>query len=458
MNDNDLLLEPINPQTMHLDPSQAEAIEMMKAGHNIFLTGNAGTGKSTVICTYIATCGKRVDVTATTGVAALNLRDQFSSRHSLQITTTTIYRWAGIGLGTLNGRESRESDEEGYRRLREEMRRPPFSFSRTQAFERIKKANVLIIDEISMLTGRTLQFIEFVCRKERNDARPWGGLQVICVGDFLQLPPVSKTGIYDWAFANPVWKWSNFVPVVLKKIHRQDDDTFKDLLNAVRVGELKKRHYDILSTKVALFPSNNLIRLFTHNIQVDKYNGTRLAMIDQNVHTFLMTDTGESGCNWIRNNLITPNRLELKKTARVMVTVNLPSAEGNGALMAVNGSLGTVTNIFTTTRAQSVEVLLDDGRTIIVPEFKWHVDPSRQQLGHVSQVPLRLAWATTIHKSQGLSLDSALIDARATRDPGQTYVALSRVRSLAGLFLKDVFKGVWVSQEAINFNDEITEA
>jgi ATP-dependent exoDNAse (exonuclease V) alpha subunit len=443
---------------MHLDPSQSQALKMMQAGHNIFLTGNAGTGKSTVICTYIATCGKRMDVTATTGVAALNLRDQFSARHAIQLATTTIYRWAGIGLGTLRGKDINETDEQGYKRLREEMRRPPFSFSRAKAFERIKKCNILVIDEISMLPGRTLQFVEYVCRKERNDPRPWGGMQVICVGDFLQLPPVSKTGIFDWAFSNPVWKFSNFVPVVLTKIHRQDDDSFKDLLNAVRIGELKKHHYDLLSTKVAIFPSNNLIRLFTHNIQVDKYNGTRLAMIEKHAQTFLMKDTGEGECNWIRNNLITPNKLELKRGARVMVTVNLASDQGDGTLMAVNGSLGTVTTLYNSGKAPWVEVLLDDGRTIIVPEFKWHVDPSRPHLGHVSQIPLRLAWATTIHKSQGLSLDSALIDARATRDPGQTYVALSRVRTLEGLHLKDVFTGVWVSQEAINFNAKITES
>jgi ATP-dependent DNA helicase PIF1 len=435
-----------------LDPSQQAAVTIMEEGRNVFLTGNAGTGKSTVITQFIAGSKRTIDMTATTGIAALNLRDQIFEKCGLKLNANTIYRWSGIGLGPLE----HENDDQCFGRLCEEMKKPPLSITREKAFDRIFYAKCLIIDEISMLPGKTFQFLEYLCRKLRKNDIPWGGLQVICVGDFLQLPPVSRTGKYDWAFQNSAWQRSNFKHVVLQRIHRQDDDVFKDLLNNVREGRIQPKHSAILAKRVARFPRADLLRLFTHNTQVDRYNNMMLEGLETEEYELQMYSSGHSGCEWMIKNMLTPFLLKMKVGARMMVTANISIPGSGGALKAVNGSLGTLTRI--SLNPNEAELTLDCGRTIVLEPYTWWVDPSDEAKGCVRQLPLKLAWAATIHKSQGLSLDSALIDVRATREPGQTYVALSRVRSLSGLFLKDVFKGVWVSNEAIEFTNRITQS
>jgi len=420
-----------------LDESQERAVLLMQAGGNVFLTGNAGTGKSTVVTTFLANSFRPVDVTASTGVAALNLRDQFFARSGLLVPVSTVYRWAGINLEPMDG----EDFDSCFTRL--ERGAPP---SRFAAWRRVQSAQCLVIDEISMLPGRVLSYLEWHCRRLRANKRPWGGLQVIAVGDFLQLPPVAKTGLYDWAFLSPGWDGSAFTNICLEKIHRQADPVFTDLLNAVRVGRLSKEHMALLRTRVAMFPKKELLRLFTHNVQVDTWNNARLDDIEGGSETFEMLKEGsETDTDFLVKNLLTPETLVLKARARVMVTVNI-TGEGR-SLLAVNGSLGTVKGW----DAGFVDVALDDGSRLPVDRHRWDVDPRNPDKGGVEQFPLRLAWAATIHKSQGLSLDAALIDARATREPGQTYVALSRVRSLPGLWLRDIFTGVWVSPEAIKF-------
>lgn len=422
---------------LQLDASQSRAVTLMQSGANVFLTGNAGTGKSTVVTTFLASAFSPVDVTASTGVAALNLRDQFFARSGLLVPVSTVYRWAGINLGPMEGEEF----EDCFMRLQRGA--PP---SRMAAWRRVQSAECLVIDEISMLPGRVLAYLEYHCRALRGNSQPWGGLQVIAVGDFLQLPPVSKSGLYDWAFLSPGWGASRFTSICLDTIHRQADPVFTDLLNAVRVGRLSREHMAILRGRVARFPNRNLLRLFTHNVQVDTWNNQRLEDLDGPAETFHMEREGEEReTDFLVKNLLTPERLTLKEGARVMVTINI-TGEGR-SLLAVNGSLGTVLGW----DGHGVNVALDDGSTIFIEKNQWMVDPQHPAKGYVEQFPLRLAWAATIHKSQGLSLDAALIDARATREPGQTYVALSRVRSLPGLWLRDIFSGVWVSPEAIKF-------
>lgn len=431
-----------SPSKMTLDESQTAALNLMQRGHNVFLTGNAGTGKSTVVCSFLAQAFRKVDVTATTGIAALNLRDQFAARSGMQLPVSTVYRWAGIGLGPKPG----ESDEDCMTRLQGE--RMP---SRAGAWRRIKSAECLVIDEISMLPGRVLRFVEYLCRELRGGDKPWGGIQVICVGDFLQLPPVAKSGVYDWAFLSPAWEATGFHSAVLTKIHRQADPEFMGLLNAVRIGRIEPHHVAMLGKRIARFPKANLLRLFTHNVQVDKWNTSRLEALESEETTYHMQDIGDSfACQWLKSNLLTPSVLKVKPGARVMVTVNLKDQDGE--LYAVNGTMGTVGEC----GHRSLRMHADDGRTLEIQEFEWFDDPGQRGSSSVRQLPLRLAWASTIHKSQGLSLDAALIDARATREPGQTYTALSRVRSLGGLWLRDAFGGVWVSPEAIKFTRSLS--
>jgi ATP-dependent DNA helicase PIF1 len=427
------------------DPDQRIALERINEGRNVFLTGAAGTGKSSVTVEAIRRrLGDRsLKVCATTGVAALNLRDKLQAMFGEHVDTSTIYRWAGIGLGPKAGQSF--EDYLAYMRSR--------GYAWNGACRRIQSTRTLILDEVSMLPGRILEFVDFVCRAVRGDDRPFGGIQVIAVGDFLQLPPVSKTGRYDWAFQSPVWRALDFSAVSLRTVHRQDDPEFISILNQFREGTVTREGAAILKRRVARFPKSSILRLFTHNTQVDKWNSYQLGAIDAPEHVLTAEGTGpRDEVEWLQKNLVTPTELRIKQGARVMVTANLRDPGQQDALLAANGDMGTVTGW---TRDE-VEVRLDSGRALRIEPHEWDFDPtSEKETGTFRQFPLRLAWAATIHKSQGLTLDNALIDIRAAREPGQAYVAVSRVKSLAGLHLKDWFQGMFISPQAKDFHRAI---
>ena len=431
---------------MNLDPDQRAALARINEGKNVFITGSAGTGKSSVTVEAIRRRlgDKGLQVCATTGVAALNIRDKLQALFGEHVNTSTIYRWAGIGLGPRAG----QSFGNYYAYMLENK----FSFKKT--CYRIKNTRTLILDEVSMLPGRVLEFVDYVCRDIRDDQRPFGGIQVIAVGDFLQLPPVSKTGSYDWAFASQVWQALEFSNVNLRQVHRQDDPDFVSILNQFRVGKVTKDGAEILKRRVAMFPKSEILRLFTHNTQVNKWNGYQLGTIDSPEHVFHAEGSGPTDdVEWLQKNLTTPSELCLKVGARVMVTANLPSADKQ-SIIAANGDMGTVYGWDPT----AICVTLDNGREIDVEHHTWDFDPtSERNTGTFRQFPLRLAWACTIHKSQGLTLDAALIDIRAAREPGQAYVAVSRVKSLAGLHLKDWFQGMFISPQAKDFHQRIAD-
>jgi hypothetical protein len=427
------------------DPDQRIALARINEGRNVFLTGAAGTGKSSVTVEAIRRrLGDRsLKVCATTGVAALNLRDKLAAMFGQHVDTSTIYRWSGIGLGPKPGQSF--DDYFSYMRTR--------GFSYQGAVRRIRGTRTLVIDEVSMLPGRIIEFVDYVCRQIRGDARPFGGIQVVAVGDFLQLPPVSKTGHYDWAFKSPVWEALDFSNVSLRQVHRQDDPEFISILNQFREGTVTREGAAILKKRVAMFPKASILRLFTHNTQVDKWNAYQLGAIEAPEHVLHAEGSGpREEIEWLQKNLVTPSELRIKEGARVMVTANLREAGGGDALMAANGDMGTVTGW----TADEVAVRLDNGREILIEPHEWDFDPtSESETGTFRQFPLRLAWAATIHKSQGLTLDSALIDIRAAREPGQAYVAVSRVKSLAGLHLKDWFQGMFISPQAKEFHRRI---
>lgn len=430
---------------MILDTDQRIAIARVNEGKNTFITGAAGTGKSSVTTEVIRRrIGDRsLKVCATTGVAALNLRDKLKAIFGEDVDTSTIYRWAGIGLGPRPGQSF--DDYLAYMKTR--------GYSWQGACRRIRGTTTLIIDEVSMLPGRILSFIDLVCRVVRDDHRPFGGIQVLAVGDFLQLPPVAKTGRYDWAFACPTWHELDFSCVSLRTVHRQDEPVFVGLLNQFREGKVTKEGAAALKKRVAVFPNSRILRLFTHNTQVDKWNAYQLGAIDRPEQTFDAVGEGPSTeIEWLQKNLVTPTHLTIKVGARVMVTANLPDPSKQDALLAANGDIGTVENWVN----GEIVVRLDSGNMINVRPHTWEYDPTADtKTGKFIQYPLRLAWACTIHKSQGLTLDEALIDIRAAREPGQAYVALSRVRAMSGLHLKDWFQGMFVSSDAIAFHRAI---
>lgn len=432
---------------MIFDTEQRAALARINEGRNVFVTGPAGTGKSSVTVEAIRQrLGNRsLKVCATTGVAALNLRDKLSTMFGEHVDTSTIYRWSGIGLGPKDG----QSFEDYF----DYMRGRGYGFKGTCS--RIRGTRTLVIDEISMLPGRIIEFVDHVCREIRDDQRPFGGIQVIAVGDFLQLPPVAKTGAYDWAFKSPVWEALDFANVTLRQVHRQDDPDFISILNQFREGTVTKEGAAILKRRVAVFPKSSILRLMTHNTQVNKWNSYQLGAIDSTEHCFNAIGSGpKQEVEWLQNNLVTPSELRIKLGARVMVTANLADPGQKDTLLAANGDMGTVADW----EADRVRVLLDNGRMIEVERHTWDYDPTtEQETGTFQQFPLRLAWAATIHKSQGLTLDSALIDIRAAREPGQAYVAVSRVKSLSGLHLKDWFSGMFISPQAKEFHRNIAE-
>ena len=431
---------------MIFDPDQKAALARINEGKNVFVTGPAGTGKSSVTVEAIRRrLGDRsLKVCATTGVAALNLRDKLQAMFGEHVDTSTVYRWAGIGIGPKDGQPF--EDYVAYLRAR--------GRSWQGACARIRGTRTLVIDEVSMLPGKIIELVDLVCREVRNDPRPFGGIQVIAVGDFLQLPPVAKTGRYDWAFASPVWEALDFSNVTLRVVHRQDDPTFVSILNQFREGTVNKAGAEILKKRVAVFPKPSILRLFTHNVQVDKWNAYQLGTIDEAEQVFHAEGEGpKDEVEWLQKNLVTPSELRLKVGARVMVTANLPSGDGE-TLAAANGDMGEVTGWDPT----AICVTLDNGRELNVEPHEWEFDPTTDgKTGTFVQFPLRLAWACTIHKSQGLTLDRALIDIRAAREPGQAYVAVSRVKSLAGLHLKDWFQGMFISPQARDFHRRIAE-
>lgn len=397
-------------------------------GDNCFLTGAGGTGKTTQLRGFISESPRRVSITAPTGVAALNVGGM------------TIHRFCGMLIGPAAG----QSNEEYFAQLQRDPRP-----SIKAGFNRVRRCEVLVIDEISMLPGRQLEFVEFLFRRLRGREVPFGGCQVIATGDFLQLPPVRKSEAepYDWAFQSPAWAAAGFRSFVLDKVRRQDEPGFVRALADFRVGRVFGDSARMLQSRVRSNPPATMPRLFTHNVQVDKWNGFQLSELPGDESVLHADQTGsELQREFLTRNLLTPATLHLKPGALVMFTVNR-TEPGNTNPLFVNGQLGTVLAV----EPGAVVVKAKTGAEIRVERFTWRYDAQDDSSASFSQFPLRLAWAMTIHKAQGLTLDAAYLDIRAAREPGQAYVAVSRVRTLAGLNFKEWFKGVHVSPEAIEF-------
>jgi len=385
--------------------TQKEALSILKLGVNVFLTGEPGAGKTHTINEYIQWLRERgvePAVTASTGIAATHVNGM------------TIHSWSGIGI------KKRVTDWDI------EMIQ-----SREKTAQRIVQAKVLIIDEISMLDAETLNSVDRVLRALRQpvlaEAKPFGGLQVIFVGDFFQLPPVSRGEAARFAFDSQAWRDANPVVCYLSEQHRQDDSVFLDLLNAVRRNEVEDVHYETLQSRMKKAPAKRATRLHTHNAEADAINVESLAEVKGTSRVFHMTSKGSRTLvEALKQNCLSPETLTLKIGATVMFTRN------NFEAGYVNGTLGEVVDF---APSGYPVVKTKNGRIEATPG-EWSVADGSKILAQIKQVPLRLAWAITVHKSQGMSLDTAIIDLSKAFEFGQGYVALSRVRSLEGLFLE----------------------
>jgi len=397
----------------------------MLSGESVLLTGPAGAGKTFVLNQFIRLAkadGKHVSVTATTGLAATHLGG------------TTIHSWSGIGI----------SDE------------IPHGFAEHMAKGRkeiIESTDVLIIDEISMLHDFRLDMIDEICRAVRKKDEPFGGIQIIMSGDFFQLPPINRGDSRAGSFVVNSNVWQELDPVIcyLEEQHRQDDEVLLDILNALRAGELKRHHAETLLNRVDVEPENGeeMTELHTVNIDVDKINEVKLAELEGDELFYTQTTTG--GENYVENlqrSVLAPSVLRLKKGALVMSVKNSLDRK------YVNGSIGTVIDFEQGTEYPIVE--FRNGKVVSMSPDTWELRDGDKKRASISQIPLRLAWAITVHKSQGMTLDAARIDLRKAFVEGMGYVALSRVKNLNNLYLSGINRmALQVSEVAQNIDSDL---
>ncbi len=382
--------------------TQEQALTILKTGANVFLTGEPGAGKTYVINRYVEWLRERgiePAITASTGIAATHVGGM------------TIHAWSGVGI------KKSLSDWE----LEAMHEREPL-------MRRVRAAHVLILDEMSMLDAQLLTLVDRALCSMRHSDKPFGGLQVVFVGDFFQLPPVSKNERSLFAFASPAWEAANPLVCYLSEQHRQDDELFLQLLAAMRSGELEDEHRELLRTRYrAGGAPEQATRLYPHNEDVDRLNHEALGRIESVAKVYHMRTSGSTTLvEALKRGCLSPETLTLKEGASVMFTRN------NFEHGYVNGTLGTVVGW---SEAGWPQVRTRAGKLIEAEPEEWRIEDGKRVLAQITQVPLRLAWAMTVHKSQGMSLDAAVMDLSGAFEYGQGYVALSRVRTLEGLFL-----------------------
>ena len=405
--------------------NQGLALEILLAGESAMLTGPAGTGKTFVLNQFIKLAkyeGKHVSVTATTGLAATHLGG------------TTIHAWAGIGVHDYIPGGFAEHMAKGRREI-------------------IEKTDVLIIDEISMLHDYRLDMVDEVCRLVRRKDEPFGGIQVIMSGDFYQLPPVNRNDSREGSFVVNSNAWRELDPVILylSEQHRQSEgDVLLEILTSMRTNDLRRRHAEALLARADHEPPADakLTELHTTNVNVDKINEQRLAELDGDELIYQQHTTGSA--NYVENlqrSVLAPAALTLKQGALVMAVKNDQSRR------YANGSIGTVVDFEPGTDYPVVEFL--NGKTVTMMPDTWELRDGDKKRASISQVPLRLAWAITVHKSQGMTLDAARIDLRKAFVPGMGYVALSRVKNLDNLYLTGINRTALMMSEEAHTIDEM---
>lgn len=405
-----------------------------KTDMSLFLTGKAGTGKTTFLREVVRYTKKKCIVLAPTGIAAVNAG------------AMTIHSFFQFGLGPfVQGVIEPKSD---------------FRINKSK-LELIRHLQLLIIDEVSMVRADLMDHIDVELRRIRRNSKPFGGVQLLMIGDLQQLPPIAHGGEDEllrqyyktlYFFSSAALKSMKYSCIELKNVYRQTDRHFIDILNHARdctltsqdISDLNARYIPGLSPK----PEDGYIRLMTHNRQVDYVNETEMEKLDSKPYTFVAAVTG----TFPEESYSTADSLTLKKGAQVMFIKNDPERR------FINGTLGEVKSI----DKNSIAVRLAESGTVIdVEPMEWQniryqfddesKEISSKQIGRFKQYPLKAAWAITVHKSQGLTFDKAIIDVHAAFSPGQAYVALSRCRTLDGLVLSSpVSASVFMRDNAVD--------
>ncbi|MBX3016515.1 MAG: AAA family ATPase [Bdellovibrionaceae bacterium] len=388
-----------------LSREQAQALEILQSGENVFLTGGAGSGKSFLIREFRSGLDpKSMPLLASTGAAAVLLDGR--TFHSF------------FGLGILEG---------GVDATRNRCLNNPKLMTRLRAIDGF------IIDEISMIPGQAFALAEELCREARSSNLVWGGLRAIVVGDFAQLPPVTRGTQRDWCFLSPVWDKSGFINVVLRENQRVLDADFIEVLNDIREGNLSERAKSFLDHHVREHDDwDKSPRLFSRRDHVEKFNQGELAQLPGEDLVFDSIYFGsDRGVEQLKKSGPVPGRLVLREGAQVLFIQNDPNKRW------VNGSRGTVVGVETDdTGLERIAIEKENFRHVTVDRVQFSLlDGDGQHVASVVQYPLILGYATTIHKSQGATMDEMWVNLSNLWEPGQAYVALSRLRTGQGLRL-----------------------
>jgi ATP-dependent DNA helicase PIF1 len=408
---------------------QERAIKAIKNGNNVMITGPGGTGKTTVINHFKDIFNDLVlGITAMTGSAAVI------------IGGTTLHSYLGIGLGT-------DSVDNLVRKIKKN----------TKLKKRWIRTDILVVDEISMLSADLFDKLNSVAKNVRKPQEPFGGMQLVFGGDFLQLPCING----EFCFESKAWVECMFEIFHFTEIMRQTDIRFQSCLNRARLGRMTDDDFDYITQNT---PTTERIknmeikptRILCENVDVDKINTNKLNKLhDENIyeykykvehtdhydpqeHDFMFKDITKL-CN-------TKPKLHLSKGAQVMLIVNIDVKKG-----LVNGSRGVITNFHEYVTISSngqekikyIPIVKFHDTEIIIKQHSYEIRDRNNIIAHIIQIPLKLAYAVTVHKSQGMTLDSAIIDLKGVFEYGQAYVAISRVRDVNNLFIKNVTKSTF---------------
>lgn len=415
--------------TESLSSSQQAVVAAFEAGKNIFVTGGAGSGKSYLLSFLKRNYGHAgLEVTASTGIAAVN------------IGGATIHSWAGIGLANLPLPQIIENI---------------FTAKMARVRRKIRRARALAIDEISMISPEVLEILDKVFQAVRESEKPMGGLQLLLFGDFLQLPPVRSQA---FCFNSQSWRDLDMQAFVLDGSFRQSDQDFVKILNNLRVGNLTRSDREALESRVGA-KDDEVIRptiLTTHNLKVEQINRDELKKIPHPEVVHAAEYSGDPAkIEFLKKNCLAAESLRLKVGSQVMMIKNTYQKDG-----IINGSLGIVRD-FSARKSYPVVEFANKKTLTIAPE-EWLLERFDSEKNMVmtdavlTQVPLILAWAMTIHKSQGLTLDKISCDLADAFSPGQVYVALSRACQLEGVFIKSIsFEKIFADPEAVRFYEDL---
>lgn len=417
----------------------------LHTGKNIFLTGKAGTGKTTLLHHIVKTTNKNAMVVAPTGVAAINAGGMtIHSTFQLPLTAFVPENNPHLDPTYFTDRNNLVNNH----KVRKEKR------------ELLNELDLLIIDEISMVRADLLDAVDFSLRRYRRNSNPFGDVQVLAIGDLFQLSPVVKN--HEWNilrqyyssiffFNSLAWQKANAIKIELKKVYRQSDKNFVHILNNIRVGEKKQGDIDILNANMkSVENKQGIITLTTHNNKADNINRNELNKLTTKPKTFKADISGK----FSENSYPTLSEINFKTGAQVMFIRNDPDK------MYFNGKIGVIEEI----KNDNITVRsTDDNSTIIVEPVEWKnskftldketKEIKKEDIGSFKQMPLKLAWAVTVHKSQGLTFDKAIVDLEDSFAAGQLYVALSRCRSLEGLHLSSKINAhnIIVDSSIVNF-------